>query len=172
MMIRKCIWILIGILVITAWLLGFIIEAQAETMKCKIARVVTKDETFPVPDEEGHMFGMQISEGLAFFENGDIANFKTQAISDRAKRTRQSIAYIFFTFEDGCRIIARLDFRAVTDPSGKVSTEANGKVIKGTGRFQDIKGTLSTAGKMLPSIKGEPDKYYADITLTYTLPSK
>jgi hypothetical protein len=31
----------------------------------------------PIGDEEGHMLGMQISEGMAFFENGDIANFKT-----------------------------------------------------------------------------------------------
>jgi hypothetical protein len=169
---KKSTWVVIGFFIITAWLLGFVIEARAETMKCKITRVVTKDETFPVPDEEGHMFGMQISEGLAFFENGDIANFKTHAISDRARGARQSIAYIFFTFEDGSRIIARLDFRAVTDPSGKVSTEAKGEVIKGTGRFQGIKGTVSTAGKMLPSIKGEADKYYADITLTYTLPPK
>ena len=169
---KKSMWIFIGFFVITAWLLGFIIEAQAETMKCRVARVVTKDEITPITDEEGHVFGMQISEGLAFFENGDIANFKTQAFSDRARGTRQAIAYIFFTFEDGCSIIAKLDFRSVTDPSGRISTKAGGEIIKGTGRFQDTKGTVSTAGKMLPPIKGEADKYYADMILTYTLPSK
>jgi hypothetical protein len=121
---KKSVWIFIGFFVITALLLGFVIEAQAETMKCRVARVVTKDEITPISDEEGHVFGMQISEGLAFFENGDIADFKSQSFSDRARGTRQAISYIFFTFEDGSSIIAKLDFRAVTDPSGNISTNA------------------------------------------------
>jgi hypothetical protein len=165
---KRSIVIFIGLLVITAWLLGFVIEAQAETMKCRIGRVVTKEEITPVTDEEGHTFGMQISQGVAFFENGDIANFKTESISDRAGGTRQAISYIFFTFEDGASIIVKLDFRAVTDPSGKISTTAEGKIIKGTGRYKGIKGTFSSTGKMLPPIKGEADKYYIDATLTYT----
>ena len=169
------IWGLIGILVIAAWLLGFVIEVQAETMKCKVARVVTNDETMPIGDEEGHTFGMQISEGVAFFENGEIANFKTQSISDRRTGTgkgRQSISYIFFTFEDESSIVIKLDYRAIADSSGKISTKAAGEMIKGTGRFQGIKGTFSSTGKMLPPIKGEADKYYIDAILTYTLPPK
>ncbi len=158
-----------------AWLLGFIIEAQAETMKCKIARVVTKEESMPVADEEGHILVMQISQGVAFFENGDIANFKTQAIADRRTGTgkgSQSIAYIFFTFEDGSSIIPRVEYRSIADPSGKISTKTVGEIIKGTGRYEGIKGTFSSTGKMLPPIKGEADKYYVDATLTYTLPPK
>ncbi len=175
MIIKKFIWIFIGILVIMAWLLGFIIEAQAETMKCKIARVVTKEEPMPVADEEGHILVMQISQGVAFFENGDIANFKTQAIADRRTGTgkgSQSIAYIFFTFEDGSSIIPRVEYRSIADPSGKISTKTVGEIIKGTGRYEGIKGTFSSTGKMLPPIKGEADKYYVDATLTYTLPPK
>jgi len=175
MMIRKFIWIFIGILVITAWLLGFIIEAQAETMKCRIARVVTKEETMPVGDEEGHILVMQIGQGLAFFENGDIANFKNQAIADRRTGTgkgSQSIAYIFFTFEEGSSIIATLEYRSIADPSGKISTKTTGQIIKGTGRYEGIKGTYSSTGKALPPVKGEADKYFADATLTYTLPPK
>ena len=175
MIIRKFIWIFIGILVTMAWLLGFIIETQAETMKCRIGRVVTKEETMPVGDEEGHILVMQIGQGLAFFENGDIANFKNQAISDRRTGTgkgSQSIAYIFFTFEEGSSIIATLEYRSIADPSGKISTKTTDEIIKGTGRFEGIKGTFSSTGKMLPPIKGEADKYFADATLTYTLPPK
>ena len=175
MIIRKFIWIFIGILVIMAWLLGFIIEAQAETMKCRVGRVVTKDETMAISDEEGHVFGMQISEGVAFFENGDVANFKNQAIADRRTGTgkgSQSIAYIFFTFEDGSSIIVSLEYRSIADASGKISTKTTGQIIKGTKRYEGIKGTFSSTGKMLPPIKGEVDKYFADATLTYTLPPK
>ena len=42
------IWGFIGISAIAAWLLGFVMEAPAETMKCRTAGVVTKQETVPV----------------------------------------------------------------------------------------------------------------------------
>jgi hypothetical protein len=144
-------------------------------MKCKVTRVVTKVETMPVGDEEGHTLAMRITEGLAFFENGDIANFKSQAISDQRTGTdkgAQSIAYIFFTFEDGSSIIATIEYRTIADPSGKISTKAKGEIIKGTGRYKGIKGTYSSTGKMFPRIKGEAEKYSMDVTLTYTLPPK
>ena len=172
---KKSLWFLLSVFIIAAWLLGFVIEVQAETMKCRIARVIIKEETMPVSDEEGHSLVMQIGQGLAFFENGDIANFKNQSISDRRTgpgKGSQSIAYIFFTFEDGSSIIATLEYRSIADPTGKISTRATGQIIKGAGRFEGIKGTYSSSGKMLPPIKGEADKYYGDTTLTYTLPSK
>jgi hypothetical protein len=172
---KKSMWVLIGFFIIAAWLLGIVIEAQAETMKCKFTRVVTKEVTWPVSDEEGHILLMQISEGLAFFENGDIANFKTQAISDRRTGTgkgSQAISYVFFRFEDGSSIIVRNEYRSIADASGKISTKGGGEIIKGTGRFEGIKGTYSSAGKPFPPIKGEADKYSGDITITYTLPPK
>jgi len=172
---KKSMWVLIGFFIVAAWLLGFVIEAQAETMKCRIGRVVTKEEAMPVDDEEGHTLMLRRSEGVAFFENGEIANFKTQAMDDRRAGTgkgSQAISYIFFTFEDGSSIIIRLEFRTIADPNGKISTKAAGEMIKGTGRFGGIKGTFSSTGKMLPPVKGEADKYYIDATLTYTLPPK
>ena len=69
---KKSIWFLIGILVIPAWILGSVMTGYAETMKCRTAGVVTKDETLSVGYEEGHVLGLQITEGLAFFEKGEI----------------------------------------------------------------------------------------------------
>ena len=172
---KKSTWVVIGFFIIAAWLLGFIIEAQAETMKCRVARLVTKEETMPVSDEEGHSLAMRITEGLAFLENGDIANFKSQAISDQRTgigKGAQSISYIFFTFEDESSIISRIEYRTIADPSGKISTKTTGEIIKGTSRFGGIKGTYSSTGKMFPRIKGEAEKYSMDVTLTYTLPPK
>jgi hypothetical protein len=59
------IWGPIGIFVIAAWILGFVIEAKSETMKFKTATVTTKDEKISVSDEEGHVLGLYITEGLA-----------------------------------------------------------------------------------------------------------
>ncbi|MGZ3538692.1 MAG: hypothetical protein ACXVAB_11745, partial [Thermodesulfobacteriota bacterium] len=162
-------------LVFTTWLLGFVPEAQAETMKCKATRTVTKELTMPVSHEEGRELILQVSEGVAFFENGDIANFKTEAIADRSTapgKGSQAISYIYFTFEDGSSIVIRNEFRSIVDQSGKISTKAAGEIIKGKRRFEGIKGTFSSAGKKLPPMKGEADKFYIDAIFTYTLPTK
>ena len=47
------------------------------------------------------------------------------------------------------------------------------EIIKGTGRFEGIKGTQNLTVKYLPLEKGEVGpKGYGEGTITYTLPSK
>ena len=50
---KKSMWVLFGILVISAWIFGSVIQAGAETMKYRTALTSTKHETIPVGDEEG-----------------------------------------------------------------------------------------------------------------------
>jgi hypothetical protein len=169
---RKSRWILLGIFVTSAWIVGFVIEARAETMKCKFARVTIKDERMPVSHEEGRSLWVDLSEGLAFFEKGDVANFKSHGIVDGGRKSSQAISYVYFTFEDGSSIVVRNEYSSITDPSGKLSSKSAGEIIKGTGRFEGIKGTYSSTGKRFPPIKGETVKYWADATLTYTLSPK
>ena len=105
MTIKKSIWVLFGILVISAWVLGSAIQAGAETMKCKSIATATKDETISVSDEEGHFLRLRISEGLAFFENGEIAKVRLYSLSDTVKKGGQAIGYIIYTFDDGSTIV-------------------------------------------------------------------
>ena len=79
---KKSMWLLFSILVISAWVLGSVIQAGAETLKCRTATTLTKDEKIAVSDEEGHVLGVQILQGLAFFENGEIAKVRTHSIFD------------------------------------------------------------------------------------------
>jgi len=51
---KKSMWTLLGILVISAWVLSSAIQAGAETMNFKFYTWVIKGETFPVGDVEGH----------------------------------------------------------------------------------------------------------------------
>jgi hypothetical protein len=68
-------------------------------MKCRSAFVATKDETIPVGDEEGRLFGLNIVEGLASFENGEIAKTRSNSIFDIIPgKGAQAIVYNFFTF--------------------------------------------------------------------------
>ena len=151
---KKSMWVLFGILVISAWVLGSVIQAGAETMKCRTADTATKDERIPVGDEEGHVLGLQIMEGLAFFENGEIAKVRSHAISDTIPgKGGQAIGYSIFTFEDGSTIVTRFQRLMVRDESGNLSAKNTSELIKGTGRFEGIKGTASATGRNFFQVK-------------------
>jgi hypothetical protein len=172
---KKSMWVLLGILVISAWILGSAIRAEAETMKCRTAGVVTKDETLPVGYEEGHVLGLQITEGLAFFENGEIATFKSHLVYDRYDKvapgkSSQAIGYTIFTFEDGSTFVQR--FQRLQGSDMTLPAQVASELIKGTGRFEGIKGSASGTGKRAPEVKGEAKKYFSDTIFTYTLPTK
>jgi ABC-type microcin C transport system permease subunit YejE len=55
MAIKKVIWVLFGILVISAWVLGSVTQVGAETMNFRVYHYVVKSEKALVGDVEGHM---------------------------------------------------------------------------------------------------------------------
>ena len=167
---RKSMWGLCGILLISAWVFGSAIPAGAETLKCRIATTTTKDESVAVGDEEGHSLHLLVTEGLAFFENGEIAKVKGHVLNDRiTEKGGQSIGYAIFTFEDGSTIVQRFQRLVVSgDDPAKVTSE----LIKGTGRFKGIKGTAPGTSRTFPASKGEALRNTSDLTFTYTLPPK
>jgi hypothetical protein len=166
---KKLIAVLLGVLVILAWVLGSAIQAGAETMKCRTATTATKEETIAVSDEEGHVLGLRILQGLAFFENGEIAKLRVHVIYDFIPgKGAQVISYYVFTFEDGSTIVTR--DQPLISKTG--SATVTGELIKGKGRFEGIKGTTSGTGRnFLPSEK-EAGRLTFEYTFTYTLPTK
>jgi Na+/H+-translocating membrane pyrophosphatase len=171
---KKSMWIIFSILVISAWVFG-VVQAGAETLKCRTAGVVTKDETLPVGFEEGHVLGLQITEGLALFENGEIATYRSTLVYDRYDRvvpgkSSQAIGYTIFTFNDGATIVQR--FQRLQGPDKTIPAQVASELIKGTGRFEGIKGSISGTSKRAPEVKGEAKKYVSDMIFTFTLPSK
>ena len=174
MPVKKSMRVLVCIILISAWILGSVLQAGAETMKCRTSTVVTKDETLSVGYEEGHVLGLQITEGLAFFENGEIANIRSHLVYDRYDKvvpgkSSQAIGYTTFTFEDRSTIVQRFQRLQV---SGEASAKVTSELIKGTGRFEGIKGSVSGTSKRVPEVKGEAKKYVSDMIFTFALPSK
>ena len=141
-------------------------------MKCKTAYTATKDERIPVNDAEGHQLALQIFEGLAFFENGEIAKVRVNAIVDAGPGGAQAIAYQFFTFDDGSTMVFRRQRSVVADKPGTWSAQTTAEIVKGTGRFEGIQGTSSATGKNFLPTKEEPARITDDVTITYTLPTK
>jgi hypothetical protein len=168
MITKKSIAVLFGILVILAWVLGSAIQASAETMNYKFYTWVTKAESVPVGDVEGHIMRYEVRESFYVFENGEVATSNIIATGDLIKYSGPFMQYVTIKFADDSTIIIK--------SQGAVGGESGGwksEIIKGTGRFQGIKGSQSAKAKYLPPEKGEAGpKGYGEGTITYTLPSK
>ena len=170
---KKSMWVVFGVLMISAWVLGLAIQVGAETLKGRVVLTVTKDESIPVNDEEGHVLGVQIQEGLAFFENGEIGKMRNHNVYDSIPgKGAQAINYNIWTFEDGSTVVNRTQRLMVPNQSGNFSAKITSEFTKGTGRFEGIKGTGFASGKTFPASKGEAGRFFSDFTWTYTLPTK
>jgi hypothetical protein len=173
---KKAMCILFGILVISAWALGSAVQVGAETLKCKTSGIMVKNEGIPIPDVDGHRISLGLRDGLAFFEDGEVAAFKAFSTSDTtAGKQGLSQGYLLFNFVDGSTVITSFRQTSKLDPEGKFGSvsELTGEILKGTGRFEGIKGGLSGQGKQFKLEKGElSGKSTINYTFTYTLPPK
>jgi hypothetical protein len=163
-----------SIFVISIWLLGIVPQATAETLNYRNFNHVTKSEVVEIPDVEGHLVLFQVREGVRIFENGELAWIKAVAYVDSIKRAGPFDVYATITFQDGSTITTHSKGRTEATSAGLPSgTRQTGEIIHGTGRFQGIKGTVTSSSKILPPEKGEPSgKELGEGTYVYTLPSK
>jgi hypothetical protein len=165
---------LFGILVISIWVLGSATQAAAETWNYKYFNHVKNTATYPIGDAEGHFVNLTMREGVTIYDNGESAWANIIAYVDMTKGAGLVDMYVTLTFQDKSVIIYRtkhtLEAATAAAPSGGRWT---GEIIKGTGRFQGIKGTVTTWGKILPPEKGElGGKAFGEGTMNYTLPPK
>jgi hypothetical protein len=166
---RKSIWYFIGVLVAWTCLTGIFTLASAETLNYKLYDYVTKVERVPVGDVEKHAVFLMIRKGFYVFENGEVATGMTVNTADLIKGSGSFSNYGIITFADGSTIITK---NQGTLAGGK-NVKREGEIIKGSGRFEGIKGTVTILLKYLPREKGEDGpKGIGEGTITYTLPSK
>lgn len=163
-----------SIFVIGIWLLGIVPQATAETLNFKNFNHVTKAEAVSIPDVEGHLVRLTVREGVQIFENGELAWLKSVLYVDLIKGAGPFDMYSVYTFQDGSTIVTRTKGRVEATSAGlQTAAKWAGEIIHGTGRFQGIKGTVTTSSKLLPPEKGEPSgKSLGEGTLVYTLPGK
>jgi hypothetical protein len=162
------------ILVISAWFFGSTIQAGAETLNYKVYTWVIKLESLPVGDVEGHTVNFGMRGVFYVFENGEIATGNNIFTTDLIKGSGSLMQYLTMKFADGSTIVVKgqgtiggAAVRAIT------SAGWTNEIIKGTGRFEGIKGSQSGTAKFLPLEPGEAgQRNYGEGILTYTLPSK
>ena len=168
MAMKKSLWILFGIFLISGWVLGSAVQAGAETWNYKYYNYLEKVEKASVGDVEGHALFLSIRRSFLIFENGEVATAVGASTADLIKGSGPILQYQTITFGDGSTII-RKDHTTYESGVPKQTSE----IIKGTKRFEGIKGTGTSRGKPLPLEPGELGaKLIGEGTLTFTLPSK
>jgi hypothetical protein len=143
-------------------------------MNYKFYTWVTKAESVPVGDVEGHIVRYEVRGSFYVLENGEVATVNAVATGDLIKWSGPFMQYVTINFADGSTIIIRSQGTiGATTAASYGSGGWTSEIVKGTGRFQGIKGTQSAKAKYLPVEKGEAGaKGYGEGTITYTLPSK
>ncbi len=167
---KKSLRVLVGICVISACVLGATMQAGAETLNYKTYTWVIKWERAPVGDVEGHAVNLVVRGGFNVFENGEVATANAVGTNDYINGAGPFMQYVTIKFPDGSTIMYKSQG---TMGAGGGAGAYTSEIIKGTGRFEGIKGTQSAKLKYLPLEPGEAGaRGYGEGTITYTLPSK
>ena len=168
-------WGIIGILLIAALLLLPTTQAEAKTVKLRIFSYITKVELIAVPDVEGHVVLVYERRGVAIFDNGETAAYHTRGTADSIKGQGSYHGYSNFLYKDGSTTMSEYTGKMTLAPGEKLpSLKGEGKYIKGTGRFEGIKGEASFTGKYVAPYTKDKTKgeNVVDVTGNYTLPKK
>jgi hypothetical protein len=173
MSVRKSMLVVSLIFILSIWILGSAIQAEAETLNYKGYTYSVKMEYVPIGDVENHVLTLETRRGFYIFENGDVATVLLHISGDYIKGIGSNISYQTITFPDGSTILTKRQMTLTATGGASVAGAVQGEIIKGTGRFEGIKGTVASKSKWLPLEKGESGpKGISEATITYTLPAK
>jgi hypothetical protein len=174
MFTKKSICVLFGILAISVWVLGSALQAGAETKNFKFYGWPSNRLSMPIEDTEGHTLTLTMASLIYMFEDGEAASATSVSTSDMIKKAGQWNQYLTFHFADGSTVIIKGQGITESTASGAYGkARITNELIKGTGRFEGIKGTAAGKLNYMPIEKGElAPKIYGEGTWTYTLPSK
>lgn len=155
---------------------GLVIVAQAwaEDVNFTVTSYITKAESIPVPDAKGHMLLLGERRGVAVFADKSVAAYHTRFICDLNKMHGPCDGYTDLTYSDGSKTIINYQLTAGI-PAGKKFPTVKGKgdYIKGTGRFEGIKGSISFNGYYItPYGKETKGDMVVHVSGSYKLPSK
>jgi hypothetical protein len=167
-------WCLLGSLLIAALLLLAATQVRAETVKIKYTTQATKVEVVPVPDEKGHLVGLYERRGVAIFEN-EVAATALCGTMEIVNKKVSFQGYTKLTFKDGSTwLLTHQGTRAPAPGDELGSYKMNGEIIKGTGRFEGIKGKYSATGRLITPRTKDATKgdNWIEATATYTVPEK
>ena len=171
---RMMIWVFVGFFIISSWLLLSVSSAQAQTLlEFIIFNNVAKVESMPFPDEKGHAVGVVSREGLAVFENSEVGKQSAVLAFDIKGNTITYDAVTTIVFPDASSFVFKTKGTGGIKPEEKiVTTKQTGDFLRGTGKYEGIKGSITIIGKQYGPAEVGKGYWIGNVTATYTLPSK
>ncbi len=160
---------------VIAVLIFSVSPATAETVEeqGRVVYHIGQLQMLDVGDTVGHKLGVAEQRGLLTTAKGEVGIWATTVILDLTNGTGSHYSYTITTFEDKSTMITRAEGRTTQQPDGTSTFEGKFIYLGGTGRFADIKGYGSYAGRrMAPLTPGVPVDLYQDYTATYSVPSR
>ena len=161
-------------MLVSAVLLMTATTAGAQTNKTAHFKGVNYEVTsnfFPVGDPaDGHFVGISIRRGLSIFDTGDIGAASSVEYVDVTKGVGTTSGYATITFDDGSSFMTKIDNHFSVSPKGLVAASVKTEYVKGTGRFEGIKGTEVITARQINSTKDFAGFAELEGTATYTLP--
>jgi hypothetical protein len=154
---------------IIALLLVFAPQAVAQTLNGRVvAHVQSEDvKVLDVGDVPGHTLALVRFSGLAFLDNGEVAEVRGTETLDRTEGKGTYRGYEVLTFEDGSTVVSRFEGRNMPgENEGQVQFEGTFRYVHGTGRFAGIEGSGSHEG--VNHVQSGVGGYY-DFEGTYSL---
>ncbi len=136
----------------------------AKTMKVHVTNYPVVVTLLPAGDEDGHVLGTARREGQAVIDDGETAKYSTVFGFDTHRgKGGSSQGYTRFEFADGSRIIISWTATVIFDKTGASSSEGQGTIAAGIGRFEGVKGACTFTAK-----EEKTGAIVADATVTYT----
>jgi len=147
--------------------------AAPVTVKVEVTMSGAPSAVLPAGDDPKHTVGMGKSKGEAIFSDGRKAQYSNVYFMDiYLGKYAKTWGYTKMVFKKGEWLFFKWDAAFVgRDKAGKPVFAGTGKLIKGTGVYKGIKGTVKFKNRQLPPSKELPKGGTgASAVITYTLP--
>jgi hypothetical protein len=154
------------------------VPAQAAapvTVKVKILMSGPPIKYVPAGDDKAHMLGIAQRTGKAVFSDGRKADYSNAFFLDLYRgQYAKAQGYTKMKFKEGSWLFFEWKAAFVgRDKDGNPMMAGTGKILKGAGAYQGIKGTAKFKNRRLPPSKEFPKgATEANAEFTYTLPAK
>ena len=143
---------------LTGFLLMFLLlaaPARAEQMTLDYQAVmhVRSSDSFKVLDDENHIIGIAKFRGLAIFPDDIVVVHRYEGWFDLIRGSGKFHGHALWTFDDGSKLQAAYDGVAKASRDGSIAVSANFRDFTGTGRFENVSGSGSFAGRRLDDFR-------------------
>jgi hypothetical protein len=149
----------------------FLNNAQAEEVEYQVVNYLVGVNYIPVPDVDKHAIGTYERRGVAIFKNGETAAFHTRGLWDFVNHNGVFNGYQTLTFPDGSTNMIKYSGNMTTEGENLPTLKAKGEYVKGTGKYEGIKGNVTIEGKYItPYSKETKADAVFNQKASYTLP--